>query len=38
MTVWNVLNIVFPLAVMVGFGFFLDHVSKPEVPTEESNE
>ncbi|MGJ7919135.1 hypothetical protein [Neobacillus sp. LXY-4] len=40
MTVWHIVNIVGPLIMMVGFGFFLDHISKPEVPVpiEESKE
>jgi hypothetical protein len=38
MTVWHILNIAIPLAIMVGFGFFLDHVTKAEVPPEESQE
>lgn len=38
MTVWHVLNIVGPLVLMVGVGFVIDHLSKPEVPIEESQE
>lgn len=38
MTVWHVINIVVPVAAMVGFGFFLDYVSKPGVSPEESQE
>lgn len=38
LTVWTVINFAIPIAFMVGLGFYLDHVTKPEVPTEESQE
>ncbi len=34
MTVWTIINFAIPIIFMVGLGFFLDHISKPEVPKE----
>jgi hypothetical protein len=38
LTFWHIVNIVAPLAIMVGVGFFIDRISKPEVPVEESKD
>jgi hypothetical protein len=35
MAVWHVINFAIPVACMIGFGFLLDHISKPEVPKKE---
>ena len=40
MTVWHIINFAIPIVFMVGFGFLLDKMTKPDVPipSEESSE
>ncbi len=37
MTVLHVLNFVIPIACMIGFGFWMDHLCKPDPATTEQS-
>lgn len=38
MTFWYAMNLLIPVAFLVGAGYFLDKAVKPEVPTPEESE